>query len=294
MSPFPPFHPFLIHSLTHLLIHHVPHFDQTLLSPSRPHIPQNLGPSTEMPPPSPLLYQTLTHNHHHHHVTNTPTFDAILTSLMAPLCGSDTVVRDRCGKEFDAWFLDSSSSLGLKPLAPVRAGNDMSGRCEIIVEVSADGAGEYDPRYPHLSTPPPVGFSNRRRGENMFPSQVEEYDPLNPSIQPPVSHPSPSPSPLHSTTPLPHFPSSSLPPSSSCPSALQKCEIAVLAAGKRRLWAGDRRRLEAMKRRRIEERRVVRGRDPVTGGRVVVCEDGKGRGKGKGIGGGRVGKGGGR
>ena len=51
-----------------------------------------------------------------------------------------------------------------------------------------------------------------------------------------------------------------------------------------------------MKRRRIEERRVVRGRDPVTGGRVVVCEDGKGRGKGKGKGkgGGRVGKGGGR
>ena len=171
-----------------------------------------------MPPPSPLLYQTLTHNHHHHHVTNTPTFDAILTSLMAPLCGSDTVVRDRCGKEFDAWFLDSSSSLGLKPLAPARAGNgDISGRCETIVEVSADGAGEYDPRYPHLSTPPPVGFSNRRRGENMFPSQVEEYDPLNPSIQPPGSPPSPSPSPLQSTNTPPLLsppPPLLLPPSS--------------------------------------------------------------------------------
>ena len=61
-----------------------------------------------------------------------------------------------------------------------------------------------------------------------------------------------------------------------------------------------------MKRRRIEERRVVRGLDPVTGGRVVVCGDGKGKGKGKGkgrevggkgmgmgkkVGGGRVGRG---
>ena len=201
MSPFPPFHPFLIHSLTHLLIHHVPHFDQILLSPSRPHIPQNLGPSTEMPPPSPLLYQTPQRNHHHHNVCNTPSFDAILTSLMAPLCGSDVPAhRD----DFDAWFLDSSSSLGLKPLAPVRAGNgDISGRCETIVEVSADGAGEYDPRYPHLSAPPPVGFSSRRRGEGMFPSQVEEYDPLNPSIQPPGSPPSPSPLQLNIT---PHLP----------------------------------------------------------------------------------------
>ena len=284
MSPFPPFHPFLIHSLTHLLIHHVPHFDQTLLSPSRPHIPQNLEPSTEMPPPSPLLYQTLTHNHHHHHVTNTPTFDAILTSLMAPLCGSDTVVRDRCGKEFDAWLLSSSASLGLKPLAPVRAGNgDMSGRCEIIVEVSADGAGEYDPRYPHLSTPPPVGFSNRRRGGGVFSAEVEGYDPFNPTLTSPIAVSPPSPSPLQSTNTTPPLPS----PSPSSSSTLQKCEI----AGKRKHRPGDRRRLDAMKRRRIEERRVVRGRDPVTGGRVVFCEDGKGRGKGKGkgkgIGGGR-------
>ena len=216
---------------------------------------------------------------------------------MAPLCGSDTVVpRDRCG---DAWLL-SSSSLGLKPLAPVRAGNgDISGRCEIIVGERGNGAGEYDPRYPHLSTPPPVGFSNRRRGENMFPSQVEGYDPLHPSIQPSGSPPPPSPSPLPLNNTTPPFPPS-LPPHaptpSSCSSTLQKCEIAVLAAGKRKHRAGDRRRLDAMKRRRIEERRVVRGRDPVTGGRVVVCEDGKGRGKGKGKGkgGGRVGKGGGR
>ena len=53
--------------------------------------------------------------------------------------------------------------------------------------------------------------------------------------------------------------------------------------------------MDAMKRRRIEERRVVRGRDPVTGGRVDFCEEGgrgRGKGKGKGIGGGRVGKGG--
>ena len=180
--------------------------------------------------------------------------------------------------------------IGLKPLAPVRAGKGyIPVPYEIIVEVSADGAGEYDPRYPHLSTPPPVGFSNRRRGENMFPSQVEEYDPLNPSIQPPISPPPPSPSPLPLNNTPPPLPS----PSPSSSSTLQKCEI----AGKRKHRPGDRRRLDAMKRRRIEERRVVRGRDPVTGGRVDFCEDGKGKvGKkvGKKVGGGRVGKGGGR
>ena len=117
----------------------------------------------------------------------------------------------------------------------------------------------------------------------MFPLEVEGYDPLHPSIQPPGSPPPPSPSPLqlNNTPPLLSLPS----PSSA--STLQKCEV-----GKRRLWAGDRRRLDAMKRRRIEERRVVRGRDPVTGGRVVFCEDGKGKGRVKGkVGGGRVGRG---
>ena len=230
---------------------------------------------------------------------------------MAPLRGSGMLVpRDRCGGEFDEWFLDSSStsssSLGLEPLAHVQAGKGyMSGRYERRAGDSAEGAGEYDPRYPHL----PVGFLSRQR---VFPLEVEGYDPFNPAIQPSVSPPpppSPSPLPLNNTTPL--FPppsSSSLPPPSSSslstPSSLQKCEIAVLRTGKRKHRAGDRRRLDAMKRRRIEERRVVRGRDPVTGGRVVVCEDGKGRGRGRGIGkrkgkgtgkvGERVGKGGSR
>ena len=110
----------------------------------------------------------------------------------------------------------------------------------------------------------------------MFSAEVGEYDPLNPAIQPPVSPPPPSPSPLPLNNTPPPLPS----PSPSSSSTLQKCEI----AGKRKHRPGDRRRLDAMKRRRIEERRVVRGRDPVTGGRVDFCEDVEGGGEGDGEG----------
>lgn len=291
-------------------------------------------------PPSPLLKQTLMHNHN---ASNTTTFDAILTSLMAPLQISgppeQSVPQAARTEEYDpliSWLLSSSSSSSStpNPFDPVPCDSTPHACNDIYGEL------EYDPRNPRLSplslsrslslSLSPAPSNKAQYSSSTHPSEsLLEYDPSNPKLSLPMamlmsrgrergfrcpaSRISPPPSPLAPPPPtnlappsppitpprsyaLPSSspslsppPPSHLLPSSSSPSSLlglsSSRSSGVESRERPRSWAGDRRRLDAMKRRRIEERREVRGRDPVTGVKIERVEKGgKGKGVGKGMG----------
>ncbi|KAI4278308.1 MAG: hypothetical protein LQ337_001077, partial [Flavoplaca oasis] len=246
--------------------------------------------------PSPLLKKTLQRNHDR---SNTTTFDAILTSLMGPLTISTIAqypsaeavpLQQLVGNEFDAlieWF--ASSSATSSPSGSASMPDSCSGgkvhhlsaekrASEMDKEKDAVG---YDPSNPQLSLPMTMLMRGRERGAYPLPP-----DPTPPSLPAPSLPPTPLARPVKAprsssssitSTPRHPYPSTSSPlPTSQLlfPSSASS-NIANLPFANERgkpHWKGDRRRLDAMKQRRIEERRERRGRDPVTGAKVVVVE----------------------
>ena len=159
---------------------------------------------------------------------------------------------------------------------------------EMEKEKDAEG---YDPSNPKLSLP----MTTLMRGR-AYPSPPDPTPPLSrpslpaPSLPPTPRGPAvtaPRSSSSSSITSAPRSPSvstsSPLPTSQLLIPSSASASIANLPLATERgkpHWKGDRRRFDAMKQRRIEERRERRGRDPVTGAKVVVV-DGEVDGKGK-------------
>ncbi|KAL8890554.1 MAG: hypothetical protein Q9192_005855 [Flavoplaca navasiana] len=183
------------------------------------------------------------------------------------------------------------------------------------MEKEKDAEG-YDPSNPKLSLPMTMLMRGRERGAYPLPSDPTPPLPLSrpslpaPSLPPILLGPAVkaprSSSSFSSITSAPRSPgvstSSTLQVSLLIPSSAS-ASIANLPPATERgkpHRKGDRRRLDAMKQRRIQERRERRGRDPVTGAKVVVLEDKKGmgkevrkakdKGKGEKVASGRVGK----
>ncbi|KAL8893282.1 MAG: hypothetical protein Q9192_005421 [Flavoplaca navasiana] len=171
-------------------------------------------------PPSPLLKKTLQRNHDR---SNTTTFDAILTSLMAPLTISTMAeypsaeavpLQQLVGNEFDAlieWFASSSSSSGSALVSmpdscePVDYNDAATYGKAVGVDRDRNGSGEYDPLRPGFSLLKPspldavpssrfVGgggkvhyMSTENRALGMEKEKdAEGYDPSNPKLSLPM------------------------------------------------------------------------------------------------------------
>ena len=219
------------------------------------------------------------------------------------------------GGEYDplrpGFSLVRPSPLDAVPSSPVVGGgckmryfSAENSALEMEKEKDAEG---YDPSNPKLSLPMRMLMRGRA-----YPSPP---DPTLPLSRPSLPAPSLPPTPRGPAVTAPRSSSSSSitsaprSPSVSTSSPLPTSQLLIPSSTSSDIanpplatergkphWKGDRRRFDAMKQRRIEERRERRGRDPVTGAKVVMAESGKlkakgtKKGKGEKVASGRVGK----
>ena len=218
------------------------------------------------------------------------------------------------GGEYDplrpGFSLVRPSPLDAVPSSPV-----VGGGCKMRYFSAENSALEmekgYDPSNPKLSLPMRMLMRGRAYpspsdptatplSRPSLPAPSLTPTPLSPAVTAPRSSASSSSSSITSAPRSSSVSTSSpLPTSQLLIPSSTSSDIANLSLATERgkpHWKGDRRRFDAMKQRRIEERRERRGRDPVTGAKVVMAESGKlkakgtKKGKGEKVASGRVGK----